>query len=79
VPKLLERVVHSWGARVPKLHLSSPRDPGKTAHADRIAEADFLELETLMADVAGEEFYDVMLEAKLKDRALLELMTKVAQ
>ncbi len=71
---LLERVVRSWGERVPKLHLSSPREPGKIAHADTIAEEDLRELEALMADVPGDAPYDVMLEAKLKDVALLKLL-----
>ena len=75
LPELLERVVRSWGKKVPKLHLSSAREPGKTAHADTIRTEDLAELTMLMADVAGNEAYDVMLEAKLKDKALLELVT----
>lgn len=72
--ELLERVVRSWDGRVPKLHLSSAREPGKTAHADSIRAEDLAELTTLMAGVAGNEPFDVMLEAKLKDKALLELL-----
>lgn len=75
LPELLERVVRSWGEKVPKLHLSSAREPGKTAHADSIRAEDLAELTILMAGISGNGVYDVMLEAKLKDKALLELVT----
>lgn len=69
----LAQVVATWGERVPKFHLSSPRDPGKTAHADFIDPADFEEMLGLMNGVDGDAPYDVMLEAKAKERALLEV------
>ena len=71
----LERVVQTWGRRVPKFHLSSAH-PGpkgqRGAHADYILMEDLqLVLDTL-ARVGGDGPYDVMLEAKQKERAVLE-------
>ena len=75
---LLERVVATWGGRVPKLHLSSPRD-FTTAHADRVEAVDFAQAVDALATFGGDRPYDLMLEAKLKEVALLELLKKPAQ
>ena len=73
---LLEAVVASWGGRVPKFHLSSARAPGQTAHADHVHDDDFdLALEVFGA-VGGAEPYDLMLEAKEKDRAVLRHLAR---
>ncbi len=69
---LLERVVKTWGSRIPKLHLSSPRD-FTTAHADLVEAEDFAQAVDALAQVGGDAPYDLMLEAKLKDVALLRL------
>ena len=73
----LERVVKLWGRRVPKAHLSSQRPgPGSpTAHADYVEASDFQAFVDLMADVGGDGPYDLMLEAKRKEGAALELLT----
>ena len=73
----LERVAKLWGRRVPKCHLSSQRPgPGSpTAHADYVLVEDFQAFLDLMADVGGDAPYDLMLEAKQKECATLELMT----
>ncbi len=75
---LLERVVATWGERVPKLHLSSPRD-FTTAHADYVEAIDFAQAVDALATFGGNKPYDLMLEAKLKEVALLELTKKPAQ
>jgi UV DNA damage endonuclease len=55
---------------VPKIHFSSPREPGSRAHADMIDAEAFRSF--LRGPAAGLEF-DTMLEAKAKDLALLAL------
>jgi hypothetical protein len=55
---------------VPKIHFSSPREPGSRAHADMIDAEAFRSF--LRGPAAGLEF-DTMLEAKTKDLALLAL------
>jgi UV DNA damage endonuclease len=75
---LLGRVVGTWGTRVPKLHLSSPRD-FTTAHADFVEMADFAQAVDALAQFGGDALYDLMLEAKMKDVALLKLLEETAQ
>lgn len=75
---LLERVVGTWGTRVPKLHLSSPRD-FTTAHADFVEMTDFVQAVDALAKFGGDAPYDLMLEAKMKDVALLKLLEETAQ
>ena len=70
---LVERVVKTWGGRIPKFHLSSPRD-FTTAHADFVELGDFLQVTDTLGQIGGDEPYDVMLEAKQKDVALLRLL-----
>jgi UV DNA damage endonuclease len=77
---------------VPKIHFSSPRleppigQPGANGqsaagrranprqHGDWIDSADFIAFMTMMADIR----FDVMLEAKQKDLALLRLREEIA-
>jgi UV DNA damage endonuclease len=75
---LLERVVGTWGVRVPKLHLSSPRDI-TTAHADFVEQGDFMQAVDALAQFGGDAPFDLMLEAKMKDVALLRLLEETAQ
>jgi UV DNA damage endonuclease len=70
---LLERAAATWGRRVPKLHLSSRKPGTTTAHADYLLMEDVQALLDLMAQVGGDAPYDLMLEAKAKEGALLEV------
>lgn len=72
-PALLRRVLASWGGRMPKLHLSTPRGPGQSAHADYIDPEDLRDAVRAVDEVAPDVAWDLMLEAKAKDRALLAL------
>ncbi len=74
--ELVERVVNTWGGRIPKFHLSSPRD-FTTAHADFVELGDFLQVTGTLDQIGGDEPYDVMLEAKQKDVALLRLLEEM--
>ena len=76
---LLERVVATWNGKPPKFHLSSPREGGpKTAHADEVTPEDLDAFTGLMDTVGGDGPYDVMLEAKRKDCAVLPLLARRA-
>lgn len=77
LPDLLARAVETWGGRVPKLHLSSPREPGKTAHADYIDPADLDAALALAGEVGGSAPFDLMLEAKAKDLAVLRAAEQI--
>lgn len=71
----LDRIVATWGDRVPKFHLSSAREGGpKAAHAELVLEDDLAAAVGLMEQVGGDEPYDVMIEAKQKECAVLPLL-----
>ena len=73
LPELLETAVATWGERVPKLHLSSARTPGSTRHADHVAPEDLQALTDAMGRLSSGRLYDLMVEAKAKERAVLRL------
>lgn len=72
LPTLLESVISSWRGSRPKFHLSSPREEGRTAHADYVSRDDLLETLAVLQRQGGDGTFDLMLEAKQKDRAVLE-------
>lgn len=66
----LEQILPTWGPIRPKLHFSSPRDGQRSRHhADFIDPADFRAFAERVPDLEA----DVMLECKMKDKALLAL------
>ena len=72
--ELMERAVATWGGRAPKLHLSSHKPGTRTGHADYLSMDDVDELVEVMAGVGEPDApYDLMLEAKQKETALLEV------
>lgn len=75
--ELLEQVIATWGSHVPKLHLSSAREPTKSAHAEYIEPQDLIETLEVAARVGGTRPFDLMLEAKAKDLALLDARSSV--
>ena len=78
LPELMERAVGTWGGRVPKLHLSSQKPGTTTSHADYLTMDDVDELVGLMESVGGDAPYDLMLEAKKKEQAVLEVKRYLA-
>ena len=79
LPELMDRAVATWGRRVPKLHLSSHKPGTRTGHADFLAPDDVQALLDLMARVGDPDApFDLMLEAKQKECALLEVAAYVA-
>ena len=71
---LLDRAMATWGKRPPKLHLSSHKPGTRTGHADYLDMDDVDTLVGLMDQVGTPDApYDLMLEAKMKERAVLEV------
>ncbi len=79
LPELLERVVASWGDRVPKVHVSSARAPGEKAHADDVDDHDLHLALALLAEVGGDRPFDVMLEARSKEAAVLRQLERLGR
>ncbi len=71
--KMLDKIIDTWKGRVPKLHLSSQKPGTRTSHADYIAQDDFDELQDWMEKIHPNEVYDLMLEAKSKEKAVQAL------
>ncbi|MCW2278392.1 UV DNA damage repair endonuclease UvsE [Heliophilum fasciatum] len=79
--KHLACALNTWGDRRPKVHISTGvTGPTDRRHADYIAPEDFEVLAQMLAD-AGSSVADVdiMVEAKEKDKALLQLREQIAQ
>lgn len=77
--ELLERAMATWGKRVPKLHLSSHKPGTRTGHADFLDMDDVQALLDAMAPVGTADApFDLMLEAKQKECAALEVAHYVA-
>lgn len=75
--EMLPLIVETWGGRVPKMHVSSQKADGtRTSHADFILPSDFALMKEVMSDLYPDKFYDVMVEAKMKELAVLTLMGK---
>ena len=72
LPQLMDRIKSTWKGKRPKVHLSS----GKTCPTDR-HHADFIDFEDYRraAELVGDEF-DIMMECKEKDLAVLKIMKK---
>lgn len=72
----LQKALKTWGEVRPKLHFSSPKDGLRSRHhADGIDPDDFAHF---LERMAGLEF-DVMLECKAKDKALIGLRRELAR
>jgi UV DNA damage endonuclease len=68
--KLMSRIILTWGNRKPKVHISSGKDsPTGRKHADYIDEEDF----QYTLELTSNKF-DIMIEAKSKDLAILKLL-----
>lgn len=73
---LIKRVYATWGKEIPKCHISSGENNKKDKkHADYIALEDFRAMDALMKQLA----YDLMLEARMKEQALINLRKKIKE
>lgn len=73
IPRL-EAVVATWDGKPPKCHISTGREGTRTSHADYISPEDFETFVALMDEVDGDAPFDLMVEAKEKDKAALRLL-----
>lgn len=75
----LQRAFALWRDRPPKVHVSSPRKgPHDRAHADYVDVSFIRPFLDLLAD-AGADAVDVMVEAKMKDLAMLRLRDELVE
>lgn len=70
----LAAVVNTWAGKVPKLHISTQKAGTRTSHADYISSEDFEELQYWMHSLRTGTWYDLMVEAKMKDLAVQRLL-----
>ena len=77
IGEMLPGIFATWKDMPPKIHLSSPKD-GKNvrAHADFVKLEDFTKFLNIAKESCDTDF-DVMIEAKQKDRALHALMKEL--
>ncbi len=70
---LITDIFSTWKGEIPKIHMSSPKSDSQFRH-----HADYIELKQFMEFLSivkgGIEKFDVMIEAKAKDKALLKLL-----
>ena len=74
--EVLPEVFDTWEGQdiVPKIHFSSPREFDRDRkHADYIDVKEFIQFINLAKKVVDKDF-DVMIEAKMKDKAIFKLM-----
>lgn len=75
LPKL-EAAMKTWYERTPKLHISSQKSGTKTSHSDLILQEDFDTLLQIMDQINTHAYFDLMIEAKLKEQAALALINQ---
>jgi UV DNA damage endonuclease len=71
---LLAEAVETWVGKVPKFHISSRKGVKGCPHTDYIEPQDFIRFKKLLDSVPGDKEYDLMIEAKMKDLAVLKIM-----
>ncbi|AOH57231.1 UV damage endonuclease UvsE [Peribacillus muralis] len=78
--ELLTEVIATWShaGAVPKIHISSPKSPGAfRSHADYIDLDFIMPLFKALRDIGQD--VDFMIEAKMKDRAMLQLIEDISK
>ncbi|WP_456277408.1 UV DNA damage repair endonuclease UvsE [Bacillus sp. AK128] len=78
--ELLPEIYKTWEefGLIPKVHLSSPKSEGQFRHHADYVSLDFIMPFLTLAKSIGSDF-DIMIEAKEKDRALLKLVEEVSK
>ncbi len=75
LPQLVDRIRNTWKGQRPKVHLSSGRSCATDRH-----HADFIDFEDYQQAVElVKDDFDIMMECKEKDLAVLEIMRKTAE
>lgn len=71
----IERIFHTWGNEVPKIHFSSPKARNKK---EKRSHHDYIDPDSFITFLERVKFvnrdFDVMIEAKMKDVALFHLI-----
>lgn len=76
IEKYLDKVIYSWGEKVPKMHFSSPKSKKEfRSHSDYINVDEFMEFMTILSKY--DKDIDIMIEAKEKDEALFRLVREL--
>ena len=76
IEKYLDKVIDSWGKRVPKMHFSSPKSKKDfRSHSDYIDVDEFMEFISILSKY--DKDIDIMIEAKEKDEALFRLVREL--
>lgn len=76
IKTLWPAIVNTWTKEIPKIHFSSPRDAkNERAHADYITSNAFYSFFQEIKEFNRD--FDVMIEAKQKDKALLKLLDEL--
>jgi len=70
----LKRVVESWRVQIPKFHISSRKGEKGCPHTDYIEPDEFLKFRKIIDSLPFGKEYDIMIEAKKKDLAVLKIM-----
>lgn len=71
---LLQEVVRTWGDYVPKFHISSRKGNTGCSHTDYIVPDHYFRFKKTLDGLPFDKEYDIMIEAKMKDKAVLKLM-----
>ena len=72
----LDKIIESWGDKVPKVHFSSPKNKREfRSHNEYINVDDFIEFINILYKFNSD--IDIMLEAKGKDEALFRLVREL--
>lgn len=74
--KILAKAFKTWGTEIPKVHFSSPKSPKDfRSHANYINRDDFVNFLLLTKELDNN--FDIMIEAKEKDKAVLKLVEDI--
>lgn len=72
--EIIEKVVKTWKGDIPVFHLSSRKSNKGCPHTDYIRKTDFRKFISILKKIPVHSQYDIMVEAKMKEKAVIELM-----
>ena len=72
--ELLKMVVETWGEDIPKFHISSRKGEKGCPHTDYIEPEYFIRFKKIIDNLHFDKEYDIMIEAKMKDKAVLKII-----
>lgn len=72
--KILSQVKKTWKNDIPIFHFSSRKKKNNCSHSDYINDKDFIEFIDYLKTVNKNDYYDIMIEAKMKDKAVLKIL-----